>query len=356
MAQRFYDPDSGNVFIDGYNMKDLNVGWLRDHIGVVGQEPILFDLNIRENIRLGNLNATDEQIEKACKEANAYKFIMKLPMKFETMVGEGGTQLSGGQKQRIAIARALVRNPKILLLDEATSALDTESEKIVQAALEYAGKGRTTIVVAHRLSTIRYLIFNKLYLMPCIVSFNKIYFRSADIIVGLHEGQVKEIGNHQELMRNKDLYYNLVMRQTANTEEQDKDTSETSDDEETVQSNSYSEQQSLEANDAEKGNDLVPRNSMKTEEEAPKIQLTRTMMKNSPEWFYITIGVLASAGMGAVMPLFGIVFGDMLGVLTKEPDIARNEIITYALYFVALGIFAFLTQFLQVLYKLSSSI
>lgn len=155
LIQRFYDPHQGQILLDGTDLKDLNIGWLRNNIGIVGQEPILFDCTIKENILYGRTTATDEDIEKACKEANAYNFISQLPKQYETMVGERGTQLSGGQKQRIAIARALIRNPQILLLDEATSALDNESESIVQTALDKARSGRTTIVVAHRLSTIR---------------------------------------------------------------------------------------------------------------------------------------------------------------------------------------------------------
>jgi len=155
LVQRFYDPIEGRVLIDGVDLKDLNVGWLRDNVGIVGQEPALFEMTIRENIRMGRPAASDAEIEEATRKSNAYNFIMALPEKFNTNVGERGASLSGGQKQRIAIARALVRNPTILLLDEATSALDNESESIVQDALEKASAGRTTLVVAHRLSTIR---------------------------------------------------------------------------------------------------------------------------------------------------------------------------------------------------------
>ncbi|NXQ93717.1 MDR1 protein, partial [Sagittarius serpentarius] len=130
LIQRFYDPKEGTVTIDGQDIKTLNIRYLREIIGVVNQEPVLFATTIAENIRYGREDVTMDEIEKATKEANAYDFIMTLPNKFETVVGERGTQLSGGQKQRIAIARALVRNPKILLLDEATSALDTESESV----------------------------------------------------------------------------------------------------------------------------------------------------------------------------------------------------------------------------------
>uniref|UniRef100_A0A8B9YLX6 ATP binding cassette subfamily B member 4 n=1 Tax=Bos mutus grunniens TaxID=30521 RepID=A0A8B9YLX6_BOSMU len=175
LVQRLYDPDVGSIIIDGQDIRTFNVKYLREIIGVVSQEPVLFATTIAENIRYGRGNVTMDEIKQAVKEANAYEFIMRLPQKFDTLVGERGAQLSGGQKQRIAIARALVRNPKILLLDEATSALDTESEAEVQAALDKAREGRTTIVIAHRLSTIR----------------------NADVIAGFDDGVVFRLVNTQ---------------------------------------------------------------------------------------------------------------------------------------------------------------
>ncbi|MCL4168806.1 UNVERIFIED_CONTAM: hypothetical protein GTU68_057366, partial [Idotea baltica] len=139
LIQRFYDPSAGRILIDGNDVTQLNVAWMRKCIGLVSQEPVLFACSITENIRYGRDDVTQEEIEQACRMANAADFIENLPEKYNTLVGDRGTQLSGGQKQRIAIARALVRNPKILLLDEATSALDTESEAVVQSALDKVG-------------------------------------------------------------------------------------------------------------------------------------------------------------------------------------------------------------------------
>ncbi|GJN68847.1 multidrug resistance protein 3 [Purpureocillium lilacinum] len=194
LLERFYDPLAGGVFIDGKEVSTLNINDYRSHIALVSQEPTLYQGSIRENILLGTPkeDVSDAEIEFVCREANIYDFIVSLPEGFNTVVGSKGALLSGGQKQRIAIARALIRDPKILLLDEATSALDSESEHVVQAALDKAAKGRTTIAVAHRLSTIQ----------------------KADIIYVFDQGRIVEAGTHSELMKKNGRYAELVNLQS----------------------------------------------------------------------------------------------------------------------------------------------
>ncbi|KAI0017325.1 multidrug resistance protein [Xylariomycetidae sp. FL0641] len=195
LLERFYDPLVGGIFVDGREISSLNINSYRSYIALVSQEPTLYQGTIRENILLGRSQdeeIKDEVIEFACREANIYDFVMSLPDGFNTVVGSKGALLSGGQKQRIAIARALIRDPKILLLDEATSALDSESEHVVQAALDKAAKGRTTIAVAHRLSTIQ----------------------RADIIYVFDQGRIVEQGTHSELMRKNGRYAELVNLQS----------------------------------------------------------------------------------------------------------------------------------------------
>ena len=197
LIPRFFEASEGNIEVNGINIKNLSLKKYRDYIGVVPQESFLFSGTIYDNIAFGKTGVTEEDIIKAAKMANAYNFIMELPNQFKTEVGERGTMLSGGQKQRIAIARALIQNPEIMILDEATSALDTESERLVQDALDKLMANRTTFVIAHRLSTII----------------------NADKIVVMENGEIKEIGNHKELLRLNGLYRHLYEIQFGKQEE-----------------------------------------------------------------------------------------------------------------------------------------
>ena len=191
LIERFYDPQSGSVLLDGVDLRDLNLRWLRSQIGLVSQEPTLFATSIRHNMLLGKPDATPEELEAAAKAANAHAFISALPEGYDTKVGEKGVQMSGGQKQRIAIARALLKDPRVLLLDEATSALDAKSEHVVQEALDRLMEGRTTVVVAHRLSTVV----------------------NSDCIAVVKQGRVVEQGAHHDLMQLDGAYKTLVQMQ-----------------------------------------------------------------------------------------------------------------------------------------------
>ncbi|SHH87897.1 ATP-binding cassette, subfamily B [Caloranaerobacter azorensis DSM 13643] len=191
LIARFYDVDSGEVLIDGYNVSDVRLETLRSQMGIMLQDTFLFSGTIKENIRYGKLDATDEEIIKAAKAAYAHDFIMKLPNGYDTDINERGTRLSVGQRQLIAFARALLADPRILILDEATSSIDTHTERLVQKGIERLLKGRTSFVIAHRLSTIQ----------------------NADRIFVIDDGRIKEMGNHDELMRMKGIYYNLFMSQ-----------------------------------------------------------------------------------------------------------------------------------------------
>lgn len=195
LIERFYDPDSGAILLDGIEITRFNVSWLRKQMGLVSQEPVLFEGTIRSNISYGKQGEiTEEELVAVAKLSNAHDFISSLPQGYDTYVGERGMQLSGGQKQRVAIARVILKNPKILLLDEATSALDAESEHVVQEALDRVMVGRTTVVVAHQLSTIK----------------------RANMIAVVKNGKIVEKGSHETLMGIKDgVFASLVELQST---------------------------------------------------------------------------------------------------------------------------------------------
>ena len=192
LVTRFYDVNEGQIDIDGTDIRTLTKHSLRNLMGLVTQDSILFNDTIKNNVRLGKEDATDDEVLKALEIANAWEFVKDLPEGMDTNIGDSGNKLSGGQKQRLSIARAVLKNPPIMILDEATSALDTESERLVQVALENMMKNRTSIVIAHRLSTIQ----------------------NADEIIVMQKGQIVEQGKHQELLDKKGVYNNLVSMQS----------------------------------------------------------------------------------------------------------------------------------------------
>uniref|UniRef100_A0AAQ4QN81 Bile salt export pump n=1 Tax=Gasterosteus aculeatus aculeatus TaxID=481459 RepID=A0AAQ4QN81_GASAC len=333
LFQRFYDPKEGMVTLDGHDIRGLNIQWLRSLIGIVEQEPVLFATTIAENIRYGRPGVPMEDVIGAAKQANAYNFIMDLPQKFDTLVGEGGGQMSGGQKQRIAIARALVRNPRILLLDMATSALDNESEATVQEALDKVRLGRTTISIAHRLSTIK----------------------NADVIVGFERGRAVECGKHDELLERKGVYFTLVTLQSQGDKALNQKLSNlipgssvpmvgelgpraysvSRADKSTVR-NSISGSKTI--------TDAVPEEEEEPVEPAP---VTRILKYNTPEWPYMLFGSLGAAINGGVNPVYSLLFSQILTFSITDSEAQRKEIDSICLFFVMIGVVSFFTQMLQ---------
>ncbi|XP_036912141.1 ATP-binding cassette sub-family B member 5 [Sturnira hondurensis] len=323
LLQRLYDPEDGFITVDGSDIRTLNVRHYREHIGVVSQEPVLFGTTISNNIKYGREGVTNEDIEKAAKEANAYDFIMEFPNKFNTLVGEKGTQMSGGQKQRIAIARALVRNPKILILDEATSALDTESESVVQAALEKASKGRTTIVVAHQLSTVR----------------------SADVIVTMSNGMVVEKGTHAELMAQKGLYYSLAMSQDIKKADGQLESMACS--EKNTNSLSPCSMNSVKSDFTDKSEE----STQHKEASLPEVSLLKIFKLNKSEWPSVVLGTLASVLNGAVHPIFSVIFAKIITMFENDDKTTlKHDAEMYSMVFVILGVTCFISYFIQGLF------
>lgn len=352
LIQRFYDPCEGMVTLDGHDIRSLNIRWLRDQIGVVEQEPVLFSTTIAENIRFGREEATMEDIVQAAKDANAYNFIMALPQQFDTLVGEGGGQMSGGQKQRVAIARALIQNPKILLLDMATSALDNESEARVQEALNKIQHGHTIISVAHRLSTVR----------------------SADVIIGFEHGTAVERGTHEELLERKGVYFMLVTLQSQGdaalkeTGTKGKDAIKGGTLERTFSRGSYRDslRASIRQRSKSKLSLLAPEpplaladhkssyeDSKDNDALVEKVELApvkRILKYNIPEWHYMLVGALCAAINGAVTPIYCLLFSQIIGTFSlTDKEKQRSEIYNMCLFFVILGCISIFTQFLQVI-------
>ena len=313
---------------------------------MVSQEPILFNCSIEDNIKFGNTDVTDAEMRAACKMANADSFISALPLGYKTMVGERGVQLSGGQKQRIAIARALVRQPKILLLDEATSALDAESEYVVQKALDKAREGRTTIVIAHRLSTIK----------------------NANRIIAIRDGQVEEVGTHEELMAKGGLYSNLVNAQVftdidENTKKFDKQVSVISA-RSRLSSTTSSKGHPLDIKIAEDddNNDEFdqadPKSDVKRlerdlEREGAKPRNLIAILKYArPETLLIIVGIVMSIIQGSVFPAFSLVFTQILNVFagTDLHKMRKDGHFWALMYLVLGGVMAFSILFQTVFF------
>ncbi|CAF3995308.1 unnamed protein product, partial [Adineta steineri] len=318
---RYYEPSSGRIMIDGQSITDHKMKQFRQNIGVVSQEPILFGISIYENIRFGKLNATRAEIEQAAEQANAHKFIMKLPNKYETLVGERGIQLSGGEKQRIALARALIKQPNILLLDEATSALDNVSEKIVQEALDRACKNRTTIVIAHRLTTIQ----------------------NADYIYVLDKGSVIEEGTHATLLAKEGGKYQTMIKM-----QQSEKTIDTHDGlMNMAKAAAEDEEQLLERVRQLSESEAIDTNRRASTSVRQKSIFLRLMKMNSPEWMFILIGCLACLLGGLRGPAFSILFAKIINEFNdcKYTDVRRRVLITCCLFLLTGAVFMIVNFF-----------
>jgi len=304
LIERFYDivsgEGNGSISLDGNELKEINLRWMRENIGYVGQEPVLFATSIRENLLMAKENATDDQIWDALKKANASEFVQGLPDKLDTFVGNSGTALSGGQKQRLAIARAILKNPKILLLDEATSALDRKNEMEIQKTLDEISAGRTTIVIAHRLSTII----------------------NSDHIIVFDEGKIVEEGNHEELVAKQGKYYALQHLQLQTQDHNQVQGQKNSKTEESVQVESpLTATPPIVEIKVDNGSDLkkVKKTTKKPEQhQENSISLLIRFLKGSRENIpIVVVGAIGTAIYGCSMPLTSVLMSNMLTVLSQ---------------------------------------
>ncbi|CAA3033512.1 ABC transporter B family member 15-like [Olea europaea subsp. europaea] len=332
LLQRFYDPLGGEILLDGVKIDKLQLKWLRSQMGLVSQEPALFATSIKENILFGKEDASMEEVIEAAKASNAHNFISQLPQGYDTQVGERGIQMSGGQKQRIAIAKAIIKAPKILLLDEATSALDSESERVVQEALDMAAVGRTTIIIAHRLSTIR----------------------NVDLIAVVQNGQVMEMGSHDELIEDEHgLYTSLVhLQQTQKSEEYTSANSTLASIANTDIHNTSSRRLSIMSRSSS-ANSAAPSRGLETaivssDQVVAVPSFRRLLAMNLPEWRQAILGCTGAILFGAVQPVYAFAMGSMISVyFLPDHSVIKEKTTIYALLFVGMAIFSLLINICQ---------
>ncbi|XP_047311194.1 ABC transporter B family member 15-like [Impatiens glandulifera] len=340
VLQRFYDPLGGEILLDGVAINKLQLKWVRSQMGLVSQEPALFATSIMENILFGKEDADMEEVIAAAKASNAHNFISQLPQGYDTQVGEMGVQMSGGQKQRIAIARAIIKSPRILLLDEATSALDSESERVVQEALDQAAVGRTTIIIAHRLSTIRH----------------------ADLIAVVQNGQVMESGSHDDLILNETGLYSSLIRlqqtQTNHYDENDHATSSMMDkfdlSNTSSRRNSGVVSRSSSANSAatktqnlDLGTDVRTKSDI-TDQPLQVPSFKRLLALNMPEWKQALVGSISAVIFGAVQPIYAFAMGSMISVFfLPEHSQIKEKTRIYALCFLGLAVLSMVINICQ---------